>query len=336
MDFRRQYQSMNERIAPDDALVSDTLAHIVRGDKPQHRKRRAAAAIIAAAAVFGCGISAVALQAPAAWNAMYTAVQRFLSPVNQSCERDGVRLEVTDAYLQGHTACLVFTMQDIQGDRFSGPDFVLSSWSLDSMGLGSASCRLLSYDPQTRTAAFFAEFSNLDQRFDPQGVQTLTVSELYCGTGSTDTVPVSVSLADAPVDPLVQARTVSSGSTDETGVYPTQYDFLLPQQPLWQSTDGVFSLTAIGCRDGQLHLQLCTDASGVASASGLITLRGADGQPLAPAAGYSWIEGALCYQENIYDLSYDALADCTLSLDASVYQTAIHGDWRVTFRLKDE
>lgn len=65
-------------------------------------------------------------------------------------------------------------------------------------------------------------------------------------------------------------------------------------------------------------------------------LQNSSPQPVAPAAGYSWTEGARCYQENIYDLSYDALADCTLSLDTSVYQTAIHGDWRVTFRLEDE
>lgn len=336
MDFRRQYQSMNEHIAPDEALISDTLARIARKDKPQHRQRRAAAAIIAAAAVFGCSVSAVALQASGACNEMFAAVQRFLSPVNQSCERAGIRLEVTDAYLQGHTACLVFTMQDIQGDRFSGSDFVLSDWSLDSMGLGSWRYHLVSYDVQTKTASFFAEFSNLDQTFDPESTQTLTVSALCCGTGSMDATPVSVSLAGAPVDPPVQARTVGSGTVDEAGVCPAQYDFLLPQQPLWQSADGVFSLTATGYRDGQLHLQLCTDASGIASASGLLTLCGADGQPVAPAAGYSWTDGARCYQENIYDVPYDALAGCSLSLDASVYQTAVRGDWRVTFQLEGE
>ena len=336
MDFQKQYRSMNERIAPDEALVSATLAHMTHQHSPHLHRRRVIAVAAAVIVVLGCSVSAVALQASGACNEMFAAVQRFLSPVNQSCERAGIRLEVTDAYLQGHTACLVFTIQDIQGDRFSGSDFVLSGWSLDSMGLGSWRYHLVSYDVQTKTASFFAEFSNLDQTFDPESTQTLTVSALCCGTGSMDATPVSVSLAGAPVDPPVQARTVGSGTVDEAGVCPAQYDFLLPQQPLWQSADGVFSLTATGYRDGQLHLQLCTDASGIASASGLLTLCGADGQPVAPAAGYSWTEDARCYQENIYDVPYDALAGCSLSLDASVYQTAIHGDWRVTFQLEGE
>lgn len=57
MDFQKQYRSMNEQIAPDGALVSDTLARIARGDKPYRRPRRLRRVVtlaVAAAVAIGC------------------------------------------------------------------------------------------------------------------------------------------------------------------------------------------------------------------------------------------------------------------------------------------
>ena len=332
MDFRRQYQSMNERIAPDDALVSDTLARIVRGDKPQHRKRRAAAAIIAAAAVFGCGISAVALQAPAAWNAMYTAVQRFLSPVNQSCERDGVRLEVTDAYLQGHTACIVFTMQDTQGGRLTGADLLTDGCSIDGWTMGSGSCQLLDWDADTQTATFFAEFSVLNRTLDAAQPLTFSVGTVTPVLSKYDGAPLPVSLTGVPAQAAVQSHAVDSCFQADGGEAPLTYDFLA-LTPLWQSGDGLFTLSAAR-RDGQLHLQFC--ARQAEGAYGFLDLLDADGQPVPFRAAYSYTDDGLYCREAVYDLPPDELADCVPVLYGSVDGTAIDGSWQVTFRLKDE
>lgn len=339
MNFEQTYRSMNERIAPDSALVADTLARMGRGEKPRHRPRRLRRMIAAAAAAtvaIGCMTPALAASVPAVYQALYAAVAQFLVPVNLSCEREGIRMEVTDAYLQGHTACIVFTMQDTQGGRLTNAHATLSGWYLDSMGLGSSRCRLVSYDAPTQTAAFFAEFSNLDQTFDPTSMQTFSVSELFCGGAQAEDAPLAVPLSDVPVDPPVQIHEISSGTLDETGQCPTQYAFLMPQQPLWQSADGVFSLSAAGYREGQLHLQLCTDESRVASASGLLELCDADGQTVAAAAAYSWTEGERHYTETLYDIPCNALPGCSLTLDSSIYETVISGNWQVTFRLESK
>lgn len=342
MDFRNQYHSMNECIAPDEALVADTLARMARGKKPRHRPRRLRRVLtiaVAAAVAIGCMTPALAANVPGVYQALYTispAVAQFLVPVNLSCEREGVRLEVTDAYLQGHTAYISFTMQDIQGSRLTNAHATLSGWYLDSMGLGSSRCRLVSYDAQTRTAAFFVEFSNPDQTFDPKSMQTFSVSELFCGGAQAEDASLAVSLSDVPVEPPVQIHEISSGTLDETGQCPTQYAFLVPLQPLWQSTDGVFSLSAAGYREGKLHLQLCTDESRVASASGLLELCDAEGQPVGVTAAYSWTADDRHYTETIYDIPYNALPGCALTLDTSIYETVIPGNWQVTFRLEGE
>lgn len=75
MDFRNQYRSMNERIAPDNALVAATLARMARGEKPRHRPRRlrrVITAAVAAAVIIGCMTPALAANVPGVYQALYT------------------------------------------------------------------------------------------------------------------------------------------------------------------------------------------------------------------------------------------------------------------------
>ena len=145
MNFEQTYRSMNDHIAPDSALVADTLTRMERGEQPRHRPRRLRrmiAAAAAAAVAVGCMTPALAASVPAVYQALYAAVAQFLVPVNLSCEREGIRMEVTDAYLQGHTACIVFTMQDTQGGRLTGADLLTDGCSIDgwTMAAAAASC----------------------------------------------------------------------------------------------------------------------------------------------------------------------------------------------------
>ena len=74
MDFRNQYRSMNERIAPDNALVAATLARMARGEKPRHRPRRLrrVVTLVAAAVAIGCMTPALAANVPGVYQALYT------------------------------------------------------------------------------------------------------------------------------------------------------------------------------------------------------------------------------------------------------------------------
>ena len=83
MIFEHTYRSMNDRITPSDTLVSDTLTRIQQGYHPKHRLRRGTA--VALAAVIALGSTAAALHITDQLPALYAAVSRFLSPVEQSC-----------------------------------------------------------------------------------------------------------------------------------------------------------------------------------------------------------------------------------------------------------
>ena len=335
MDFRNQYRSMNEHTAPDSALIADTLARMARGEKPRHRPRRLRrmiAAAAAAAVAVGCMTPALAASVPAVYQALYAAVAQFLVPVNLSCEREGIRMEVTDAYLQGHTACIVFTMQDTQGGRLTGADLLTDGCSIDGWTMGSGSCQLLDWDADTQTATFFAEFSVLNRTLDAAQPLTFSVGTVTPVLSKYDGAPLPVSLTGVPAQAAVQSHAVDSCFQADGGEAPLTYDFLA-LTPLWQSGDGLFTLSAAR-RNGQLHLQFC--ARQAKGANGFLDLLDADGQPVPFRAAYSYTDDGLYCRETVYDLPPDALADCVPVFYGSVDGTAIEGSWQVTFRLESK
>ncbi len=332
MNFEHTYRSMNDHIAPSDTLVSDTLTRIHQGQRPKRRLRRGIAA--AFAAVIALGGTAAALHITDQLPALYAAVSRFLSPVEQSCTQNGITLQVESAYWEGHTVCIVFTLQDTQGNRLTADDLWLDDYRIDGWTQGSGSYQLLNWDEGTQTATFFAEFSVLNCTLDAAEPLTFSVGTIHPVLSRLDGEELPVSLSDVPTKAAVQPHILSSCSLPDDSQTPQSYDFLAPQIPLWESEDGLFSISAATYQNGWLHLQLCTDET--AGASGLLELLDANGQPVDINASYSYTDSGLHYTETVYALPQSALSGCVPVLYGSVTGTAIQGDWRVTFQLEDQ
>ncbi|WP_125115240.1 hypothetical protein [Agathobaculum sp. Marseille-P7918] len=328
MNFEQTYRSMQTPITPSDALVSDTLSRMHQRQRPKRRLRRGiAVALVAAVALGG---TAAALQATGQLPALYTAVSRFLSPVKQACTEQGITMQVESAYLEGHTACVVFTVQDTQGDRLAADDLLLDGYRIDGWTMGSGSYRLLDWDEKTQTATFFAEFSVLNRTLDAAEPLTFSVDTLTPVLSSYDGEKLPVSLSNLPGSAAVQSHVLSDCFLPDGGEAPESYAFLAPQTPLWQSEDGLFSVSAV-YQNGQLHLQLRTEQAD--GANGILELLDADGQPVAAHASYSYSDSGLYCREAIYAIQPDVLSGCTPVLYGSVDGTAIQGGWRVTFQL---
>lgn len=330
MKFEQTYRDMNARIAPGDALIADTLARARAGQRPKRRLRRVVAVAVATAVALGS--TAAALQATGQFSALYTAISRWLRPVGQSCTQDGMEMQVESAYLQGHTACIVFTLHDTQGSRLDASDLWLDGVAVDGWTMGSASWQLLDWDAATQTATFFAEFDVLNRTLDAAQPLTFSVGAVTPVLSVYDGEALSADLSSAPAKADVQPHAADPYLLPDGSEAPQSYDFLALQTPLWQSADGLFALYAAR-PDGQLHLQLRTEAS--AGASGLLELVDADGQAVPTSASYSYTDGGLHCREAVYDVPADRLADYTPVLYGAVDGAAVEGDWQVTFRLDD-
>lgn len=341
MDFQKRYHSMNDQIAPDDTLVEQTLAQAAAHKRPPHRMRRAVAILAAAALLIGCGAPALAANVPGVYETLYAispATAQFFMPVGESCEDNGVKMEVVSAFVKGDTAGVYLTMQDLTGDRFGGTLDLFDSYSLHyPVRTGQSSgCTLVEYDTDTRTATFLIEIKNMNGERFRGGKYTFSVRQLLTGRQNQDGMLVAAGLSDVPTNAPTETHRPNGASylTEPGFDTSADYPFLTPQSTLWQSEDGVFSLVAAGYRDGQLHLQYRTRKEFDNHA--WFQLFGADGREVKAdyTMSYQDFDAGLFYQEFVYDVAYSELPACMAAGDLVTSDTLIEGDWRVTFRLQ--
>ncbi|MDO4269652.1 MAG: hypothetical protein Q4C72_01890 [Eubacteriales bacterium] len=343
MNFQTRYRKLNEAVAPDGALVEETLVRMRQTQRPgrSHRLRRCAAIAAAAAVLIGCGTPALAANIPAVYETLYMvspATAQFFMPVNKACEDSGVKMEVVSAYVQNDTAEIYIAMKDLTGERFDGTLDLFDSYSLHYPVRGGQSghCTLVGYDAETDATTFLIEIKNLDGEKFRGGKYTFSVRQLLTGRQNQDGILVDASLSNVPLDPPTETHPVNGASylTEPDVDLSEDYPFLKPQGTLWQSEDGLFALTAVGYTDGRLHMQY-TAQRGYDNHA-WYTLYAADGSEAAPAYTVSHPndDAGLSYTvEYVYDLPSGDLSGCMVTGDLSTSDTLIEGDWRVTFRL---
>ena len=107
------------------------------------------------------------------------------------------------------------------------------------------------------------------------------------------------------------------------------------------------TLTAVGFLDGQLHIQVRYDALQMEH-YGLLWLQNAQGERLNPAgcqcaylmekpAGVTYQPNTsdCYYEEYVFDVTEEELAEWQLWGSASKYTKRIDGDWKVTFAVTE-
>mgnify|MGYP005796428079 FL=1 len=352
MDFQKQYRSMNEQIAPDGALVSDTLARIARGDKPYRRPRRLRRVVtlaVAAAVAIGCVTPALAANVPGVYQALYIlspAIAQALMPVNEVCEDQGVRMEVVSAFVEGDTAGVYLTLTDTTGELFgdNAPD-LYDSYSINYPArIGQTShCHLVEYDAKAAAATYYIEIANVGGEQYIGDKFTFSFRQLLTGKHKQAGVRVAYDLSEVPLDPQTSAHPINGASSIEA--MPAEvdqqisrggYHFLVPQGTLWQSDDGIFSLVAAGYTDGYLHLQYAASKPLALDNHAELFLYAPDGTQIwhQYTVSYNDYENDISYTDFVYPVSYEALVGCTLSTDMYTTAARLDGSWQVTFRLE--
>ncbi len=346
MDFQRQYRRMNDAVAPDEALVSETLGLIASGKtrKPS-RMRRIAAITAAAVLVTACVTPALAANVPGVYEVLYTvspAAAQFVMPVNKVCEEQGVRMEVKSIAIEGDTAEVIVTLQDVSGTLFgdNAPD-LCDSYSLNYPArVGQmCGCELQNYDVENSTATYKLTITNMENEAFRGEKYTFSIKELLIGRKYQAGIDVDYGLSNVTVDPETEVRRMNGGSSRDTDcevLSLEEYAFLKPQGTLWQDEKGMFSLIAAGYSDGQLHLQFQTNDALNYDNHAWYIFYAPDGSEVEEAytVGYNDFESDISCTEFVYDIGYDELPECCLTADLYTASGKIKGDWRVTFEAR--
>lgn len=347
--FREKYEHMNRQVFPSAELVDQVLGSAY-GAKARKRGGFGLLPKPLAAAVLICLCISVAAPALAvtsdfAYHALYQispGAAQFFIPVQKSDEDNGIQMEVVSAYLHGSTAEIYIAMRDLTGDRIDHSTDLYDSYSINRAFDSSASCRLVEYDEETKTATFLIVIKEQGSGNMEGDKITFSVREFLSHKNYYENVEIPVDLPSFTTESRVQTVAASGGG----GMYYEKYwnessaDTLVPGQPMKKFPVAGIDLTGIGYVDGRLHVQTAVSNRLENDNHGFFYLKDAEGNDVNEAYGLYFISsgesGRIDYHESVFDIPEEEIAAYKLYGNFVTAGMRTEGDWRVTFRLEQE
>ena len=263
-------------------------------------------------------VPAMAAFSPAFYELLYAvtpATAQFFKPVQRSCEDNGIRMEVTAAYIHENTAEIYLSMRDLTGKRFDETVDLFDSYRLHTPFDCTGHCQLASYDPDTHTATFLVTLEQWDRQSIEGEKLTFSVQKLLSGK---KTWGLSGDLFG------------SDGGKSVT--------VLKPGDAIASPVDGV-TLTGIGYVDGWLHVQvyyadiLKTDNHGSIS---LVNRETGEQIECDGSAAFFDDAGTGSYEDYVFTgIEADALDTYALYGMFVTSAGPVEGNWSVTFPLEN-
>ena len=191
--------------------------------------------------------------------AFWPEAANFLMPVKAVCEREGIRMEVLSAVVKDNKAYVVFSMQDLEGDRldeFTAPSFSELAFpgkaGTEEDDIPLSTIAALSYDAQTKTGIYAQEFD-----YDPALVSEdyeipLFIQYLY--TQKHDIRDLQAMLEEYGRN--AEAVQAPDNALPLLGNNPVSRAILDPAANLGIRLNEYVELSGIGWIDGQLHIQI--------------------------------------------------------------------------------
>jgi len=353
MMFEETYKNMNGKITADPALIADTI-DLASGLR---RKSRIKASLIfrrpiaAAAAMILCltlATPVLAAKVPEIYELMYLVsptVAQYFTPVQESYEDNGIRMEVVSTSIHDDTAQIYVTMQDLTGDRVDATTDLFDSYSLHIPFDSISHCERVGFDETTRTATFLITISTMDGKdIDIKGSKvTFSVREFLSHKVSEENIPISLDLTAVGEATDLYALGQSQdnaytyvGGSSVDGEFPDSCAVLAPGNSVYSLGEGM-DITGIGFVNGQLHIQTATSDKLTMDTHGDFQLVDANGNKVyynsvCFVAGMD-TDNRTDYQEFIFDVSPEEIGN--YSLLGNYYSSGMNtkGNWKVTFPL---
>ncbi len=261
-DMKKAFQS-NRRTPPAgfEERSDMQILQLTTETKPGRRMPRAAMILCVLLAVMSL---ATALAATvdvfnARLHVFWPEAAELLMPVNASCEREGIRMEVLSAAVKDGKAHVTFSLQDLEGDRideYTAPSFSELAFPTEARTEGEdvpiSTIAILSYDAKTRTGIYAQEFD-----YDPALVGEdyeipLYIQYLY--KGKYDAVDLEPLLKKHGRD--AEAVQAPDHAQPLLMNNPASRTVLEPAGNLKIPLNDYAELSEIGWIDGQLHVRI--------------------------------------------------------------------------------
>ena len=307
------------------------------------KKSRYRSIAVAAAAVICIALplpAATAAGSETAYAALYsvfpTAAQTF-KPVQMSCIDNGIKMEVISADINGSEASVCLSMQDLESDRLDKTIDLFDCYNLNIPFDSSSHCSFTKYDPDTKTAYFMVHTERMDGKDIPERKVTFSVSKFLAHKQHIEGYIYDIDLNSVSEIPETFRPEWINGCAD--GITPEiaeNMDYLIPSEtPLCYAADGM-GITGIGFVDGQLHLQIFNETKHMTDNHGFISIIVGSSKKITPEGVAYFQHGdnnSDSYEEYVFDITPEELADARLYGEFVIAPPCIEGKWQITFRL---
>lgn len=358
--MREQYRQEMERLAPQQRAL-EQLCAMVEGETEMKRSGylsiRAAAVLVCAALMV---TAAAAAAVPAVWEGLANRLGVF-APYAQTvegaaCTGQGIKLQVLSALSDGLETQVYFSVADVEEDRLdqclslkgqlvTGTEKGSPGAPISAGDVGTGNFKLISYDPDTKTALFSAGIFYGDQA-GPRQEARLTITEMSTrtGTGYRGISCASVTGETMETLPAGEGAEIIFRPSDVLGrehldaAIPSQTVVLAPEQnpvplegtqDMWVSSMGFAS-------DGCFHIRLGLAEGVRPEERGFFSVLGVGDETLETYQ-QTLVEGGM---DILYPLLHPEDLELIRGCEARFYGpyarpgTVIEGVWAVNFSLE--
>lgn len=302
--------------------------------------KRPALAAVAVCLALTLGLPAFAANVEPVYTLLYRAspaAAQYLQPVRERDEDNGIRMEVVSAAVQGDTAEVWVSLQDLAGSRVDETTDLFDSYSIRSPADQSAHCELAGYDKTTGTALFRVQITRTDGKSWQGEKVTFSLKKFLSRKTAYEQVDIPLDLTRLPQNAATMAVSFS-GYAGPEGERPDTFDVLVPGEGQQDVPVEGFSLTGAAWAADGLHIQLAVKNRQQNDNNGEVYLLGPDGEKQY----YDFLcyfrqgegESRVDYMEYVFSGTPQTLADCRLAGDFYTAGLLTEGSWKVTFRLE--
>lgn len=269
------------------------------------------------------------------------AVAQFFRPVRQSCEDQGIRMEVVSVFIQGDTAQIYLTVQDTTGELTDGPVDLNDSYAIRTPFDCAAACSRVGYDEASRTSTFLVTLSDIKGNALTGNKITFSVGQLVSGRHVYEgiSIPLDLSCLEEATE-MQTVRSIGGGGPgykrdpDSPGMY---FEVLVPGAADPDFPVEGIDLTGAALVDGQLHLQTAVRDHASNDNHGYFYLMDENGLRADSYYSTSFItrtDERIDYTEEVFCEPAGGFSRYGLYGDFWIAGRHVEGDWQVTFPLE--
>lgn len=312
---------------------------------------RAAAAVLVVVLSLTLAVPVLAANVEAVHQLVYDvspAMAQYLQPVKLVDENNGIRMEVVSAkILNGGTAEIYITMQDLTEDRINETIDLFDYYNIYRSFGGFAHCQLAEFDSATRVATYcitLRQNGTVDMRNFAGEKITFFLGRFFTQTHHEDVeIPYDLSMVNEAAEtwqPEIETGDVNPDIPFEG------FNALVPGEPYEGfPVDGI-DMTGIGFVDGTLHIQIRVEDTLTTKNHGHVYLVNADGKQIRgysrDFSKYTYKDGEVtdrtAYLDFVFFITPEELAECKLYgnfwISDPLTEASIEGGWRVTVPLE--